>query len=61
MIRYSLDIYMISDYQDLQDCCTWIYHEARLHYGATFDDGDESSVKENISANYSIHLFNWLW
>lgn len=40
---------MLADYQELQDCCSWIYQEARFHYKVTFDDGDEGLVKDSIS------------
>lgn len=40
---------MLTDYQELQDCCSWIYQEARFHYKVTFDDGDEGLVKDSIS------------
>lgn len=48
-------MYMLTDYQELQDCCSWIYQEARFHYKVTFDDGDEGLVKDSIAS--IIRLF----
>lgn len=39
---------MISDYQQFQDCCQWIYNEARFHYQCTFDDYSDVEIKEAI-------------